>query len=416
MVGGHAERRVLLGKLLQRDGHLVLLGLGLRLDGDVDNRIGELHGLQDDGSVLGAEGVTGGGVLQADDRDDVACGALVDVDALVGVHLQKTADALLLALDGVEHVAAGLEGARVHAQVGELADVGVGHDLEGERGERGLRVGRTLLLLAGIRVGALDSRDVDRGRHVVDDSVEQLLNALVLVGGAHEHGVDLAGDDALADGGLQLLDGDLLLHENLLHEVVVAVGGSLEKLLAVQLGVLGELGRDRVHRLGVGHALLVSLEVPRGHGHEVDDAPEAILGSHGDLSGDGVRIETVAHGLDGMEEVRADAVVLVDEGDTRNAVTLGLTPNGLGLRLHACDGVEDGDGAVENAQRALDLSGEVHVAGVSMIWKRYSLPSAAPPGYFQKHVVAAAVMVTPRSCSWTIQSMVAAPSWTSPIL
>ncbi len=35
---------------------------------------------------------------------------------------------------------------------------------------------------------------------------------------------------------------------------------------------------------------------------------------------------------------------------------------------------------------------------------------------FQKHVVAADVMVMPRSCSWTIQSMVAAPSWTSPIL
>ena len=34
----------------------------------------------------------------------------------------------------------------------------------------------------------------------------------------------------------------------------------------------------------------------------------------------------------------------------------------------------------------------------------------------QKHVVAADVMVMPRSCSCTIQSMVAAPSCTSPIL
>ncbi|MNP64280.1 hypothetical protein D3C76_1597640 [compost metagenome] len=34
----------------------------------------------------------------------------------------------------------------------------------------------------------------------------------------------------------------------------------------------------------------------------------------------------------------------------------------------------------------------------------------------QKAVVAAEVMVMPRSCSWTIQSMVAAPSCTSPIL
>ena len=34
----------------------------------------------------------------------------------------------------------------------------------------------------------------------------------------------------------------------------------------------------------------------------------------------------------------------------------------------------------------------------------------------QKQVVAAAVIVIPRSCSCSIQSMVAAPSWTSPIL
>ncbi|MCY1247638.1 hypothetical protein D9M72_609870 [compost metagenome] len=34
----------------------------------------------------------------------------------------------------------------------------------------------------------------------------------------------------------------------------------------------------------------------------------------------------------------------------------------------------------------------------------------------QNAVVAAEVMVIPRSCSWAIQSMVAAPSCTSPIL
>ena len=35
---------------------------------------------------------------------------------------------------------------------------------------------------------------------------------------------------------------------------------------------------------------------------------------------------------------------------------------------------------------------------------------------FHRQVVAAEVMVMPRSCSCTIQSMTAAPSWTSPIL
>ena len=37
---------------------------------------------------------------------------------------------------------AGLELAGVDAEVGELADEGVGHDLEGERGERLVVVGR----------------------------------------------------------------------------------------------------------------------------------------------------------------------------------------------------------------------------------------------------------------------------------
>ena len=45
--------------------------------------------------------------------------------------------------------------------------------------------------------------------------------------------------------------------------------------------------------------------------------------------------------------------------------------------------------------------------GVSMMLMRWS---------FQKQVVAAEVIVIPRSCSCSIQSIVAAPSWTSPIL
>ena len=62
-------------------------------------------------------------------------------------------------------------------------------------------------------------------------------------------------------------------------------------------------------------------------------------------------------------EVGADAVHLVDEADAGDAVRVGLAPDRLGLRLDAADGVEDGDGAVEHAQRPLDLDREVDVAG-----------------------------------------------------
>src|SRR5262249_51066115 len=60
--------------------------------------------------------------------------------------------------------------------------------------------------------------------------------------------------------------------------------------------------------------------------------------------------------------VGADPVHLVDEADARHAVFVGLAPYGLGLRFDAGDRVEDGDGAVEDAQRALNLDREIDVA------------------------------------------------------
>ena len=80
------------------------------------------------------------------------------------------------------------------------------------------------------------------------------------------------------------------------------------------------------------------------------------------LNGDGVCLELGDDLIEGPLEVRTDAVHLVDETDARHAVLVGLAPHGLGLRLDAGDRVEHRDGAVEHAQRALDLGGEVDVA------------------------------------------------------
>ena len=51
---------------------------------------------------------------------------------------------------------------------------------------------------------------------------------------------------------------------------------------------------------------------------------------------------------------------------------------------------------------------------VKSTWPGVSMMLIQTP--FHRQVVAADVMVIPRSCSCTIQSMTAAPSWTSPIL
>ena len=106
LVGVDAEGRVLLGQLGKTNGHLLLLGLGLGLNGNVDDGVGELDRLEDDGLVLVAEGVTGLGVLETNACNDVAGGALLTVNTVVGVHLEDAAQALLAVLDRVVNVGA----------------------------------------------------------------------------------------------------------------------------------------------------------------------------------------------------------------------------------------------------------------------------------------------------------------------
>jgi hypothetical protein len=112
---------------------LVLIGLGLRLDRHVDHGIGEVDRLEQHRRVRIAQRVAGGRLLEADGGRDRAGRDLLDVLAVVGVHLQQPADPLLAAGGGVEDVRARVELAGVDAEVGQLADEGVGHDLEGER-------------------------------------------------------------------------------------------------------------------------------------------------------------------------------------------------------------------------------------------------------------------------------------------
>ena len=239
----HAERRVFLGQAAERDAHLLLVGLGLRLDGLRDHRLREHHLLERDDRRRVAQRLAGRHVLQADAGGDVAGQDFLDLFALVGVHLQDPADALLLAADRVVDRVARLQHARVDAHERQLADVRVGHQLERQRGELLVVVGAAHDRLVVV-VGARHRRDVDRRRHEVDHGVEHALHALVLERGAAEHRLDLAGDRAHADAGVDLGLGQLARLEVLVHQLFVGLGGGLDHLLAPLLGLGLQVRRE----------------------------------------------------------------------------------------------------------------------------------------------------------------------------
>ena len=151
-----------------------------------------------------------------------------------------------------------------------------------------------------------------------------------------------------------------MLLEDHLDELVVVVGDLLEQVLAGGVGLGAQVLGNVDDVLVLAELVLVD---DRLHLDEVDDPGEVLLGSDRELDGHRMGAQAVDHRLHAAVEVGADPVHLVDVGDARDAVLVGLAPHGLGLRLDAGDRVEQRDRAVEHAQRTLHLDREVDVAG-----------------------------------------------------
>jgi hypothetical protein len=100
----------------------------------------------------------------------------------------------------------------------------------------------------------------------------------------------------------------------------------------------------------------------RFHLDEIDHPAEAALAPHRQLQHQRIGFEALDDGVHGGEEVRPDAIHLVDVADAGDAVAGGLVPDRLRLRLDPGDGVEDGHRPVEHPQGPLHLDSEIDMA------------------------------------------------------
>ena len=198
---------------------------------------------------------------------------------------------------------------------------------------------------------------------------------------------------------------DLEVH---VHQLLVRLGGALEHLLAPVSAVGLQVGRDRLVRellpWDASSEKIAFISIRSTMPLNFSSAPIGMrIGKVG--------LQPIDHHLAHVEEVGADAVHLVDECESRHLVLVGLAPDRLGLRLNAATAQNT---ATAPSSTRMERSTSIVKStwpGVSMMLMRCSL--ALP---FQKQLVAAEVIVMPRSCSCSIQSIVAAPSCTSPIL
>ena len=141
--------------------------------------------------------------LSSDNSSNITCIAAVDILAVVGVHLQDATHTLLAVLHRVVNSSTCLNLTGVHTEVCQLTNERVGSDLEGQSCEGSVVGRRTGLLLFGLRIHTLDVLDIGRCGHIVNDSVQQLLHAAVLVGRTTDNGDQSVRNGLFADSSLR---------------------------------------------------------------------------------------------------------------------------------------------------------------------------------------------------------------------
>ena len=218
---------------------------------------------------------------------------------------------------------------------------------------------------------------VQRGRHILDNRIQQFLNALIFVGRTAGNRNDLIADRRAAQRSTDHLFGDVLALQIQRHDLVVLVGDRLEHVVVVLLCKFFHISGDCF----LAHVLTeFIIEDIRLHLDEIDHAAEGIFASDGQLDGNGVTLESLVHHLQDIEEIGTHHVHLVHINKARDMILVGLSPYSLGLRLNAALGAQDRHSAVEHTQGALDLDREVHMTwGVDDV-DPHALPMAGGSG------------------------------------
>ena len=277
------------------------------------------------------------------------------------MHPQDAADPFFPVGNRVVRVRARCQRAAVDTEVCQTSDVRVCHNLERQRGEFLIIGDPPCYRVLQIHMVTDDFPlvQIERRRKERDNRIEEALHTLVLEGRTAQHRNDVYLQTRSAQDSKDLIRRDLFPVEVFRQQGVILIRDRLEHLGPVLLGLrLHALGDGNVFPFGPQRRFLVH---PGFHGDKVDHSCKQIPFTHRKLHRYRVRAQAVLDHLDHCQEIRADAVHLVDKSNPGDAVFIHLTPHRFRLRFDAADGAKKGYRAIEHTEGSLHLGGEVHM-------------------------------------------------------
>lgn len=354
-----SEGRILAGEAVHGLTEVVCVSGALGLDGQRHDGIWDEHGRHGVGETAVGEGVSGS-TVDTEHGTDLTSTNLGDILHLIGMHADDTGNSDLLACAGVEEVRTLGQSSLVDSDVGKLAVV-VFLKLEGETDERQGVVRDKLDRLLVLRSIQGQVVGISRVGQVFTHGIEHRLDGLVGQGGSHHDRSELAGNSGPSDGSLDLFVGGFNFLKEQFGNFIIDISELLNQSLALLVGEFHEGGRDLVDHADFDTT--GAFKVHSLHFDQINDTLVLVLEANGDLDSSGRDLELLVDLLHGLPGVGAHAVHLVDKGYTGDIVALHLSVDGDGLGLDAADSTENHDGTIENAESALNLDGEVDMAG-----------------------------------------------------
>ena len=366
--GNHARPRIVIQLCPERRVFLNVTGQGLvknlafvgiaRLKGKRDDRRVGLDAFKDQRPLAGGIGFSRMGRSQAHGDNYFARASLFKLFAPVGMGPVQTAQAVVLVQRCIAQIVPFMNAPRIHADKGVLA-VFFEQDFKNQSNGRGIWIrGNGDFFSLGV--------NAHRGGHVqwrgqpAANGVQHGLHARVAQGRAAENRSDVTRQGGPPKGRVDVIDSVSAFKVGL-KKIFIGFGQFFQQQFTPGSGQRGLLRREG--SAAHGQALIVFIKGQAFFMNKVKDSAEVLTLPEGDCNGQGVGLEPLAHGFKNGFKVRSQPVHLVDKGDLGHAEVFGLPPHGFRLRLHAAHGAKHAHGSVQHAQGALDLNGEVHVAG-----------------------------------------------------
>ena len=150
------------------------------------------------------------------------------------MHLENTADALLVVGTHVFDVGPCIDFTRIHTEEAKATHKRIGCNLECKGCKWFVRIRLASFYFVGIRIDTRDSLHVERRRKVFHNRVEHGLNTFVFECRTTKYRSNLHGNNSFANGPSQLLASDASgIVKELLHKIVVEFCNGFHKFLAV---------------------------------------------------------------------------------------------------------------------------------------------------------------------------------------